>query len=59
MRRVVAYESDYQPVMEPVLVAIDLKDIALSQITRFQGNGGGHIVRESARKEQGAVDQRI
>jgi hypothetical protein len=29
-RRVVAYEGDYQPVMEPVLVAIEMKDIALS-----------------------------
>lgn len=29
-RRVVAYEGDYQPVMEPVLVAIDMKTIALS-----------------------------
>ena len=30
-RRVVAYEGDYQPVMDPVLVAIDLKEIALSR----------------------------
>lgn len=29
-RRVVAYEGDYQPVMEPVLVAIDMKEIAIS-----------------------------
>ena len=30
-RRVVAYEGDYQPVMDPVLVAIDMKEIALSR----------------------------
>ena len=29
IRRVVAYEGDYQPVKEPVLVAIDLKEITL------------------------------
>lgn len=29
-RRVVAYEGDYQPVMEPVLVAIDIRKIAIS-----------------------------
>ena len=28
-RRVVAYERDYQPVKEPVLVAIDMKEISL------------------------------
>ena len=28
-RRVVAYEGDYQPVREPVLVAIDMKEISL------------------------------
>ncbi len=28
-RRVVAYEGDYQPVREPVLVAIDMKEIGL------------------------------
>ena len=28
-RRVVAYEGDYQPVIEPVLVAIDMKEISL------------------------------
>ena len=29
-RRVVAYEDDYQPVKEPVLVAIDMKEITLN-----------------------------
>ena len=28
-RRVVAYEGDYQPVRDPVLVAIDMKEISL------------------------------
>jgi hypothetical protein len=28
-RRVVAYEADYQPVKEPVLVAIDMKEIII------------------------------
>jgi hypothetical protein len=28
-RRVVAYEDNYQPVKEPVLVAIDIRDITV------------------------------
>jgi len=35
-RRVIAYEGDYQPVKEPVLVAIELKEITLLQTVKTQ-----------------------